>query len=243
MKSGNPVLNGKVFQDVGVSDDRMTLPGTVNKTAMMLALVLITAMWTWGKFFQTGNPADVAPLMMIGLVGGLIFAFITLFVKKASPITAPVYALLQGLALGGISALYEQKSGGIVIQAVGLTFGTMACLLLAYRSGWIRATEKFKLGVISATGGITLLYLVDLGMMYFNHPIGFIHDAGPAGILFSLVVVGIAALNLILDFDFVETGVRVGSPKYMEWYAAFGLTVTLIWLYLEMLRLLSKARR
>lgn len=243
MKSGNPVLSDKTFQGVGVTDDAMTLPGTVNKTAMMLALVLITALWTWGTYFQSGNAADIGGLMLIGLVGGLIMALVTIFYKKAAPITAPLYALAEGLAIGGISAIYEAKMHGVVIQAVGLTFGTMAALLLAYKSGWIRATDKFKLGIVSATGGITLLYLVDMAMMMLGHPIGFIHEGGPVGILFSLAVVAIAALNLILDFDFVETGVRLRSPKYMEWYAAFALTVTLIWLYLEMLRLLSKARR
>lgn len=183
------------------------------------------------------------PLLWVGVIGGFVAALVTIFFKKASPIMAPIYALLEGLAIGGISAFYEVKFPGIVIQAVGLTFGTLFCLLAAYKSGLIRATENFKLGVVAATGSIALLYLVDMALMFFGKPIGFIHDGGTFGILFSVVVVVIAALNLVLDFDFIESGVEGGSPKYMEWYAAFGLLVTLVWLYLEILRLLSKSRK
>jgi len=148
--------------------------------------------------------------------------------------------VLEGLFLGGISALMEARFPGIVLQAVGLTFGTLAALLFAYRSGLIRATENFKLGVVAATGGICLLYLANIVMGFFGHSIGFIHESGWMGIGFSAVVVVVAALNLVLDFDFIEEGAAQGAPKYMEWYAAFGLMVTLVWLYLEMLRLLSK---
>ena len=244
MRSGNPALNVNTFNTTHYTGESMTLGGTVNKTAILLALVLITAIYTWGKFFEAGgNPTSILPLMWIGIIGGLIASLITVFVKKAAPYTAPLYALLEGLALGGISAFYEVKFPGIVIQAVGLTFGTLFCLLLAYQSGLIRVTENFKLGVVAATGGIALLYLVDLGFMFFGKPIGFIHEGGMFGILFSGFVVTIAALNLVLDFDFIESGVANGAPKYMEWYGAFGLLVTLVWLYLEILRLLSKARK
>jgi len=220
----------------------MTVGGTVNKTTMLLALTMITAVYTWGRFNETHDPASVQGLMIIGLVGGLIVAMITVFKTQAAPYTAPVYALLEGLFLGGISAMFEARMPGVVIQAVGLTFGTLFCLLAAYRSGLIKATENFKLGVVAATGGICLLYLVNIVMGLFGHSIGFIHESGTFGILFSAFVVVIAALNLVLDFDFIERGAEQGAPKYMEWYGAFGLLVTLIWLYLEILRLLSKSR-
>jgi uncharacterized YccA/Bax inhibitor family protein len=243
MRSGNPVLKDSTFQGpFDQSGARMTLAGTVNKTAMLLAMTLITAAYTWGQFMQTRDPGSVNSLMLVGLVGGLIVALFTVFRPTASPYTAPIYALLEGLALGGISAMLEVRFPGIVIQAVGLTFGTLFCLLAAYRTGLIQATENFKLGVVAATGGIFVLYLVNLVMGFFGHSIGFIHESGTMGMLFSAFVVVIAALNLVLDFDFIESGVEQGAPKYMEWYGAFGLMVTLIWLYLEILRLLAKSR-
>ena len=242
MRSGNPVLKDSTFEIPHVIGERMTVSGTVNKTAMLLALTMITAVYTWGRFNQTHDPASVQGLMIIGLVGGLIVAMITVFKTQAAPYTAPVYALLEGLFLGGVSAMFEARMPGVVIQAVGLTFGTLFCLLAAYRSGLIKATENFKLGVVAATGGICLLYLVNIVMGLFGHSIGFIHESGTFGILFSAFVVVIAALNLVLDFDFIERGAEQGAPKYMEWYGAFGLLVTLIWLYLEILRLLGKSR-
>ena len=157
--------------------------------------------------------------------------------------TAPIYAALEGLALGGISAVFESRYPGIVSQAVFLTFGTLAALLIAYRSGWIKATENFKLGVVAATGGIFFVYLISFVLSFFGVSIPLIHGSGVFGILFSLFVVVIAALNLVLDFDFIEQGAEQGAPKYMEWFAAFGLMVTLIWLYLEVLRLLSKLQQ
>jgi uncharacterized YccA/Bax inhibitor family protein len=242
MRSGNPVLKSDTF-DIAPEGARMTLGGTVNKTAILLALVLITAIYTWGRFFSTGDPAAIMPLVWTGAIGGLVMCLVTVFKKEWAGVTAPIYALLQGLLVGGLSAFYESRFPGIVIQAVGLTFGTLACLLMAYKSGLIKATENFKLGVVAATGGIALLYLVSFAMSFFGKPIGFIHEGGLFGILFSGFVVVIAALNLVLDFDFIEAGAENGAPKYMEWYGAFGLTVTLIWLYLEILRLLSKLRR
>ena len=243
MRSGNPFLGDKSFDLVDRGEARMTLTGTVNKTAILLALTLISALWVWNKYYELQDPAAIMPLMWIGIIGGLVLALITTFAKKAAPFTAPAYALLEGLALGGISAFYETRYPGIVIQGVGLTFGTLACLLLAYRTGLVKATENFKLGVVAATGAIALLYVVNLVMGMFGHSMGFIHEGGTIGILFSLVVVTVAALNLVLDFDFIEQGVAAGSPKYMEWFGAFGLLVTLVWLYLEMLRLLSKLRK
>jgi uncharacterized YccA/Bax inhibitor family protein len=253
IRSGNPALNARVFQQVGSPGlgGTMTLQGTVNKTIMMLVLLVMTASYVWGRVFQPAAPtfgeeapggamAGVGTLMMVGVFGGFMVALITIFKKQWAPVTAPVYALLEGLAIGGVSAIFEQQFPGIALQAVGLTFGTLFCLLMAYKSGFVRVTEKFKLGVTAATGAICLIYLVNLVMGFFGASIGMIHSSGMVGIGFSLVVVGVAALNLVMDFDFIEKGSEMGLPKYMEWYGAFGLMVTLIWLYMEMLRLLAK---
>jgi uncharacterized YccA/Bax inhibitor family protein len=246
MRSGNPVLGENTFLDVGsgrvVAGDSqsMTINGTVNKTALMLVMLLVAAAFTWSKFTGPESMPQVLPWLMTGAIGGLVVALITVFKKTWAPVTAPVYAVLEGLFLGGFSAMMEVRFPGIVMQAVVLTFGVLFALLAAYRSGLIKATENFKLGVVAATGGICLLYLANIVMGFFGASIGFIHESGWMGIGFSAFVVVIAALNLVLDFDFIENGVERGAPKYMEWYAGFGLIVTLVWLYLEILRLLAK---
>ncbi len=246
MRSGNPALKESTFLDLGsgavVRGDAgaMTLNGTVNKTALLLVITLAGALYTWNLFFSSNGTANLTPYVLVGALGGLVMALLTIFKKTWAPVTAPMYAGLEGLFIGAVSAMFEQRFPGIVMQAVGLTFGTLGALLLAYRSGLIKATENFKLGVVAATGGIALLYLVNIVMGFFGSSIPFIHEGGALGIAFSAVVVVVAALNLVLDFDFIETGVEQGAPKYMEWYAAFGLLVTLVWLYLEILRLLSK---
>jgi len=242
MRTSNPALNERAFRSQVAYGEAMTLQGTVNKTGLLLLCVVVTAAWTWG-LSHSETPEAALPWMLGGVFGGFVMALVTVFRKEWSPVTSPIYSLLEGLALGGISAMLEQRYPGIAIQAVGLTFGTLLAMLLAYKSGVIRATEKFKIGVFAATGGIMLLYLVDIVLHFFNRPIPFIHEGTPMGVAFSLFVVVIAALNLVLDFDLIETGVNNGAPKYMEWYGAFGLMVTLIWLYLEILRLLAKARR
>lgn len=250
MRSGNPALKASTFLDLGtgsvVSSDAglMTINGTVNRTAFLLILTLAAAMYPWSLYFADPTTANLAPLMIGGGVGGFVVALVTIFKKTWAPVTAPMYALLEGLFIGSISAVFESRYPGIVIQATGLTFGTLAALLLAYRSGLIRATENFKLGVVAATGGIALVYLVNIGMRLFGfHGMGFIQDSGTIGIAFSAFVVVIAAMNLVLDFDLIEQGVAARAPKYMEWYGAFALLVTLVWLYLEILRLLSKLSR
>ncbi|HHW4669314.1 MAG TPA: Bax inhibitor-1/YccA family protein [Xylella fastidiosa subsp. multiplex] len=248
MRSGNPALKESTFLDLGTGSvvvrdgNAMTLNGTVNKTGALLLLALVTSVFAWSQSLGVdGVPLLAARGYMIGgAIGGLILALITAFKKEWSPITAPMYALVEGFFLGAVSAVYEAKFGGIVFQAVLLTFGTLMAMLLAYRSGFIKATENFKLGVMAATGGIALLYLISLGLSFFGIHIPMIHEGGTFGIVFSLFVVVIAALNLVLDFDLIEHGVEQGAPKYMEWYGAFGLMVTLVWLYLECLRLLSK---
>jgi len=242
-RTSNPALNEKAFRTQAAVGDAMTVQGTVNKTGLLLLCVVVTSAWTWG-LAHSETPAAVYPWMLGGLVGGLVMALVTIFKKEWSALTAPLYALLEGLVLGGISAIFEKSYPGIAVQAVGLTFGVLFVMLLAYKSGVIRATEKFKIGVIAATGGIALLYLVEMVLsLFFHFQVPMIHQSGPIGIAFSVFVVIIAALNLVLDFDMIETGARIGAPRYMEWFGAFGLMVTLIWLYLEILRLLAKARR
>jgi uncharacterized YccA/Bax inhibitor family protein len=243
MRTSNPALNDQAFRGAGAAiGEPMTLQGTVNKTGVLLLCVIATAAWTWNIFMHSHSQETAMSLAMVGGIGGFIVALVTIFKKTWAPVTAPIYALLEGLVLGGISAMFELRFPGIAIQAVSLTFGTLAVLLLAYRSGLIPVTQNFKLGVVAATGGIALFYLVTVVLGFFGVHFATINGSGPIGIGFSVFVVIIAALNLVLDFDFIENAVGAGAPKYMEWYAAFGLMVTLIWLYFEILRLLSKLR-
>jgi len=245
MRTGNPALNAKTFAVPRLRDAAtergMTIEGTVNRTGLLLVLLLLGAGWSWRVFYAEGVAATM-PYIWGGALGGFVVALVTIFKKEWAGVTAPVYALLEGLCLGALSGFFETQFPGIVLQAVGLTFGTLLALLVAYKSGVIKATENFKLGVVAATGGIALVYIATLVLGFFGVAIPFIHGSGPLGILFSLFVVVIAALNLVLDFDFIESGAAQGAPRFMEWYAAFGLMVTLIWLYLEILRLLAKLR-
>lgn len=253
MRSNNPVLRQKTFQGLFADGQRMTMNGTIAKTGLLLVLCLATATWTWGRFDAAlaasgqlqAAVAGMSPYLWGGLIVGFVLAMVTVFKPAWSGITAPLYALAEGFALGGLSAFFEMQFKGIVIQAVALTFGVMAVMLVAYRAGWIRVTDKFRMGVVGATGAIALLYLVDIVLRSFTsmHGFGFINGGGALGIGFSLLVVGLAALNLVLDFDMIEQASSHGAPKYMEWYGAFALMVTLVWLYMEILRLLSKARR
>jgi len=237
-RSGNPTLRDDTFRGLpGALGETMTLQGTVNKTGLSLLILLAAASFTWR---QVTPDEPVSPLLWLGLLGGAVVGLVTAFKPAFAPVTTPIYAALEGLFLGGLSGLYELRYPGIVMNAVGLTFGCLAALLAAYRSGLIRPSENLKLGIVAATGGIALLYMVSMGLGFFGKSIPFIHESTPIGIAFSVFVVGLAALNLVLDFDFIEDGARRGAPKYMEWYGAFGLLVTLVWLYLEILRLLAK---
>lgn len=243
IRSNNPILKERAFAGQVITGEAMTIQGTVNKTGLLLFFVVVSAAWTWG-LGHSETPEAAFPWMLGGALGGFVFALVTIFKKTWAPITAPIYAILEGLVLGGISALLERSYPGIAIQAVSLTFAVMFVMLLAYKFGIIRATRGFKLGVIAATGGIALVYLVSMVMgLFFHRPLSFLYAATPLGIGISLFIVIIAALNLIIDFDMIENAARMGAPKYMEWYGAFGLMVTLIWLYMEILRLLSKVRR
>ena len=229
-KSSNPALNDKIIQGLGVQENTiaaepMTVSGAVNKSFILLALAIGAAGFTWSQTLATGV---INPLFVWGgAIGGFITAMITVFRPQSSGLTAPLYA-----------SAYD----GIVLQAVGLTFGTFLTLLLAYRSGWIQVTDKMRWGIVAATGGVFFLYLLSWIMSFFSVGIPVLHSSGWVGIGFSLLVVVVAALNLILDFDFIDRAAEARAPKYMEWYSAFGLMVTLVWLYLEFLRLLSKLR-
>jgi uncharacterized YccA/Bax inhibitor family protein len=244
LKTSNPAFAGNAFTATGVAagyGPTMTIAGTVNKAGILMLCVLLTAIWTWNDYFTNG-PAAVGGYIALGAFGGFIVAMITTFKREWSPITAPIYALLEGLFLGALSAMFEMRFPGIAIESVALTFGTCLCMLLAYRSGLIRPTQKFVMGIVAATGGIAVVYVASMLLGLFHVQIPGIFGSGPIGVLFSLAVVIVAALNLILDFSVIEEGANRGAPKYMEWYSAFGLMVTLVWLYLEILRLLSKLR-
>ncbi len=244
----NPTLSAATFRNVTRAEgqshaESMTVGGTVNKVLIMLLLVLLGAVYTWRIVFNATDIATganaVTPWIGIGAIGGLIAALVTIFKKTWSPITVPIYSVLEGLFLGSISAIFEARFPGIVMQAVSLTFGTLFAMLFAYKSGIIKVTKKFRMGVIAATGGIFFAYMISFLLNMFGLNIGFMHSNGPLGIIISLVVIVVAALNLVLDFDFIEKNASSQVPKYMEWFAAFGLIVTLVWLYIEFLRLLS----
>lgn len=244
-KTSNPVLTEKKFRSETIADSgAMTVNGTINKTGLMLLLVIAAAMFTWNKFFGVVNPeaasSAVMPWLVVGGIGGLITALVTIFRPQSSAISAPIYAVFEGLLLGGLSAIFESMYSGIVMRAVALTLAVFAIMLFVYRSGIIKVNRKFMLGVVAATGGIALIYFVSFIAGMFGANLNFLHGSGTFSIGFSLVVVGVAALNLVLDFAFIERSSQSGAPKYMEWYGAFGLMVTLIWLYLEILRLLAK---
>lgn len=245
-KSSNPALNAnnysKSYGQIQNISTSMTMDGTVNKTAILLVLVIAAAIYPWYQVSTLGNTKLVLPLMLIGFIGGLILALITIFKPNFSPVTAPIYAIFEGLALGAVSAMYNTQFQGIALQALMLTIGVLSLMLFLYRTKVIQATAGFKMGVICATGAIALVYIVSFVLGFFGIQMSFLHDSSPLSIGISFVIVGVAALNLILDFDLIENSVNSGAPKYMEWYGAFGLLVTLVWLYLEMLRLLSKLK-
>ena len=242
-RSGNPALKESTFRGLPVAaeGEGMTIEGTVNKTYVLFLLLIVGVAGA-----VVAEESALYGLMMLGAIGGLITALVTVFRKQWAPITAPIYALLEGLFVGAISLVMEAAYPGIVLPAVSLTFGTLFALLAAYRTGLIKATENFKLGVAAATGAIFVVYIAQFVLSIVGVQIGFLHEAifgaGWLGIGVSVVVIIVAALNLVLDFDFIEQGAAARAPKYMEWYGAFGLLVTLIWLYLEILRLLSKLR-
>ena len=239
-RTGNPALSSETFKNASrVTNEKMTLEGTINKSGISLFILMMTAFYT----FTTENVNYIS----IGLIGGFIIALVTIFKKEWAPYTTPIYAALEGLALGGISLVFNSMYPGIAQQAVFLTFGIFGALLFAYKSQMIKVTENFKLGLVAATGGIMIAYIINMIVSWWSGNNLYFMTLGQPGapapmisIGFSIFVVIIASLNLVLDFDFIEQGCEIGAPKYMEWYAAFGLLVTLIWLYIEILRLLAK---
>ena len=237
MRSGNPALSSKTFENLSTtSSNVMTLDGAINKTVISMGILLCAAYYTYSN--------AIMDYILIGSIGGIVVALVTIFKKSWSPVTVPLYAVLEGLALGGVSKMYANAfEPGIVPQAIMLTLGILFALLFAYKTKIIRATENFKLGVFAATAGIGIVYLVSFLMGMFGSgglPVMDPTNSSMLSIGFSPFVVVIASLNLVMDFDFIENGAANGAPKYMEWYGAFGLLVTLIWLYLEILRLLAK---
>jgi uncharacterized YccA/Bax inhibitor family protein len=242
-RSGNPALRESTFKGLPIAaeGEGMTIEGTVNRTYVLFLLLIVGVAGA-----VIADEGALYGLMLLGAIGGLVVAIATVVRKQWAPITAPIYAVLEGLFVGAISLVMEAAYPGIVLPAVSLTFGTLFALLATYRSGLIKATENFKLGVAAATGAIFVVYVAQFVLNLVGVQVGFLHEAifgnGVLGIAVSLVVIVVAALNLVLDFDFIEQGEAARAPKYMEWYGAFGLLVTLIWLYLEILRLLSKLR-
>ena len=256
MRTANPALNDRAFARAAAAagaaggtaptfgpgtfaparSETMTVGGAVNRTFILVGLLLMSAGWMWTR--AETSLGWLMPAVFVGL--GL--AIVTVIRPTVAHITAPLYALAEGVVVGGVSAVYEAAYPGIVIQAAVATIATLLALLVAYRSGLIKATENFRLGVAAATGAIMLVYLASFVLGFFGREVPYLHDSGPLGIGISVVIVAVAALNLVLDFDFIERGAERGAPKRMEWYAGFGLLVTLVWLYLEMLRLLGKMR-
>jgi len=242
-KSGNPTLSEKIFNKSMAThtDNTMTVRGTLNKFSFLLVMVIASASYVWHLF---ENRQDISLFIVGGAIGGLIIAIVLAFKPVWSGYLAPLYALLEGLFVGGISAYINEAMAdsypNIVMQAVVLTFGVAISMFLLYNFRVIKATERFKSVVMTATMGIAFFYLIAFVLSFFNIDIPFLHQGGWMGIGFSLFVVAIAALNLIMDFDRIEQGSEMGAPKFMEWYGAFGLMVTIVWLYIEILRLLSK---
>jgi uncharacterized YccA/Bax inhibitor family protein len=252
LRTNNPVLNDKVFRNLSASTGvPMTVNGTIARAGLLLVLMLITGFWTWNRFMAAtagggiaGGLAAMQPFIWGGLIAGFVLAMASAFKPDWTPVSAPLYALAEGTFLGALSAMFEVRYHGIVLEAILASVGVLAVMLMLYRSGVIKVTQKFRMGVVAATGGIFLLYLVAWGVSAFTHyNMAFVYGAGTLGLVLSVVFVCVAALNLVLDFDLIERAAAQGAPKYMEWYCAFGLMVTLVWLYIQLLQLLGNSRR
>jgi len=242
-RSSNPFMKESAYQSAanepldanmvggGVITEKMTVQGAINKTFILTALLMVTAV------FSFSNPSSL--FMWGGAIGGLVIVLIAAFRPQSSPLLAPIYALLEGLFVGSISAIYAAEFSGIVFNAVMLTVATLFMMLFIYKSGIIKVTNKLRTGVVMATGAVALVYVLSWVLGMFGIQVPFLHEGGMLGIGISAVIIGIAALNLLLDFDNFEKGEQYGAPKYMEWFSAMGLLITLVWLYIEFLRLLS----
>jgi uncharacterized YccA/Bax inhibitor family protein len=241
--SHNPVLARAGFDtQVGVAGATMTLAGTLTKTFLLLGIVAAGMVYAWAGLPPLGlSPTVVYPLLTGSFVVGVILLVATSFRPEYAAVTGPVYAAMQGIVLGLVTRILDARFPGLPIQAGLLTVATMGVMLAAYRTGLIRVTERLRSIVVSSTAAIFVFYLIAFGMSLFGLYIPFLHEGGIIGIGFSLFVTGLAAFNLLLDFDAIEQGIG-RAPAEMEWFAAFGLVVTLIWLYMEILRLLRKLR-
>lgn len=235
-RTSNPAFKSEYFENAfAEKSNTMTVQGTINKIAFLVILLVASASFTWKMTLEHQMSTS---LLILGFAGSFITAMITIFSPKSARFTAPIYAVFEGLLLGSISAMYNMQSDGLVVQALLLTVATLGGMLFLYKTEIIKPTERFKAGVIAATAGVFFAYLFSFILSWFGL-ISPITQAGPMGIVISLVIVVVAAFNLILDFDMIQKGAANNAPEYIEWYAAFGLMVTLIWLYLELLRLLS----
>ena len=239
LRSSNPALATERFERVA-GEGVMTVQGTAWRASVLLALVIGSAGYTWSQL--AAQPERVMTYVWGGFIGGLVLALVTMFKPRLAPWTSPIYAVVEGMALGGISMLYNASYAGLPVQAVGLTFSVFAVMLVLYATRIVKVTERFRSIMVAAVLGIMAFYLLSLVLGLFGVQIPLVHEGGPVGIAVSVVTTGVAALVLLLDFDRIEHGVRAGAPKFMEWYGAFGLLLTLVWLYLEILRLLSKLR-
>ncbi|MFZ1800828.1 MAG: Bax inhibitor-1/YccA family protein [Chitinophagaceae bacterium] len=248
LKSSNPTLSEKMWNRAdgnvqAIGTETMTVRGAINKFGFLLLLVIGAAVYTWNLHAQLADNT-MNTLMMVGIFGGLIVAIAISFKPTWAPLLAPLYAILEGFFLGGISVLFNsmfaEKYPGLIMQAVGLTFGVAIAMFILYNFRIIKVTDKLRSVIISATMGILLFYVISMVLRLFHVNVGFTYDSSLLGIGISLFIVAIAALNLLLDFDMIERGASGGAPKFMEWYGAFGLLVTIVWLYIEILKLLSR---
>jgi|SRR5665213_3764274 len=246
MRTGTPGFNSKTFAALprpALGEERMTLQGTINKSFMMLVVLLATAFWTWSQYLTSGNPAAVQVPMMIGLFAGFGLALVISFKATLAPYLSLPYAACEGLLMGGLSAELERRYPGVAIQAVGLTFGVLAAMLVAYKTGLVKVTQRFRLIMMAGMGAIMLLLLASWVLNMFHVATPFLYSSSPLSLGISLVIIVFAALSLALNFDMIESGVAQGVPRYMEWYSAFGLMVTLVWLYISILQFLAQARQ
>ncbi|MDD3593272.1 MAG: Bax inhibitor-1/YccA family protein [Candidatus Gastranaerophilales bacterium] len=238
-----PVLNENTFsqnaQYVTADSIPMTVDGTILKTVLLMAILILAGAFSWNAY-ATGQMLMAQGLMFGGLIVGFILAIIISFKPTAAPFLSPIYAACEGLALGAISSMFEASYSGIVLQAIALSLAAMMAMLFLYMSRIIKVDNKFRASVMIATFAILIVYLASWILSFFGKSVPYIHESGMIGIGFSLLVVGVASFNFLLDFDIIERGVQSYAPKYMEWYGGFALLVTLVWLYIEMLKLLSK---
>lgn len=246
-KSGNPALSEKIFQratPISGEEGTMTIRGTLNKFGFIFLMMMCSSVYSWFQYEK--NPGSVGPMIMIGVFGGLIIAFLIIFKMQWAKYLAPAYGICEGLFLGAFSAIITKAFAGknpyIAMQAVLLTFGVVVAMWALYRFRIIKVTKKLSMVIVGATAGIFIFYMLTWVLSFFHVyvPLMNFTNGGTFSIIFSLIVVGVAALNLLLDFDMIDKGVMSGAPKYMEWYGAFALTVTIVWLYIEILRLVAK---